>query len=146
MSRAWRSCSVRDGYVERRPRSRLRLYPDAPAVAVRDPAADRQPDAGAVVVLATVQAAEHLAGSLGVALLDADAVVAHHDVPVAGLVDALDVHLGRRVVPGELDRVGDQVLQQLTDLRGVAVHGAERIVGDGRAALEDRAFKGAQHA
>src|SRR6476620_5972199 len=105
-----RSSCVRDGHVERRPRSGCRLYPDGATMAVGDPPADRQPDAGAGVLLAAVQAPEHLEDALGVPLLDADAVVTYDDVPLAGVVDALDAHLGGDVVARELDRVGDEVL------------------------------------
>src|SRR5947207_11340852 len=132
--------------MERRARAGRRLYPDAAAVAVGDPPADRQADAGAGVLLAAVEPAEHLENALGVALLDADAVVAYDDVPLTRLVDALDANLRRDVVARELDRVGDQVLQQLADLGRVALHGAERAMGDRRPALEDRAFVRAQHA
>src|SRR4051812_29176108 len=135
------SLAVRDRNVEGRARAGRRLYPDAAAVTVCDPPADRQPDPGPLVLLAPVQAAEHLEDALGVALLDADAVVAHDDVPLARLADALDPHLGRHARACELDRVGDEVLQQLADLGGVAVHGAQRPAGDRRAALEDRALQ-----
>src|SRR3954468_13455991 len=129
------SSCVRDGHVERRPRSGCRLYPDAAGVAVGDPPADRQPDPGAGVLLAAVQAPEHLEDALGVSLLDSDAVVAYDDVPSAGVVDALDAYLGCHVVACELDGIGDEVLQQLADLGGVPVDRAERPVGDGRAPL-----------
>src|SRR3954452_5166935 len=103
---------MRDRNVEGRARAGRRLYPDAAAVTVCDPPADRQPDAGPLVFLAAVQAPEHLEDPLGIALLDADSVVAHDDVPLARLANPFDADLRRHVGAGELDRVGDEVLQQ----------------------------------
>src|SRR3954462_14037928 len=50
----------REGEAERRPAAGRGLTPDAPAVALDDPAAQGEADAGPGVVLARVQALEHL--------------------------------------------------------------------------------------
>src|SRR5438093_9370425 len=64
-----------EGEAERRPFVRLRLGPDAAAVPVDDPLHDGQADAGALVVLGVVQPLEHAEELVGVAHVEADAVV-----------------------------------------------------------------------
>src|SRR4051812_46671206 len=54
--------------------------PDPPAVALDDPAADGQADAGALVALAVVEALEHLEDVLARVGRDADAAVGDRDL------------------------------------------------------------------
>ena len=119
------------------------LDPDPPAVLVDDLLADREPDARARVAIGAVQAVERAEDDLGLVRIQADAVVAdgdHRHVAVTA-----GEHLDPRVgVARELDRVGEQVLQQLDEPGRVAHHGRQRLhphvgvgVGDrARQALE----------
>ena len=116
------------GSVKRKtvpPPSRL-VDPDPPAVAFDDLAADREADAGALVGLALVQAAEHLEDLLAILGRDADAAVGDRDLrhPVRRRLGA-HPH-PRAPVVAELQRVRDQVLQQLLELRAVAHHRRQR--------------------
>src|SRR4051794_1058486 len=70
---------ARQGEPERAPLAGLALRPDAAAVLLDDPVANRQPDPGAGVRPLAVQAVERLEDLLGVARLHADAVVAHRE-------------------------------------------------------------------
>src|SRR5437016_1128553 len=74
---------VRDREVEDATAPASRLHPDAAAVALDDPLADRQSHAGAGVVVARVQAPEHLEHPRGMKGVDPDPVVTDHEVPVA---------------------------------------------------------------
>src|SRR5947208_1591589 len=69
----------RQGEAEDRPAALAAVGPDAPAVALDDLAADRQPDAGALVALAVVQALDHLEHAVAMLGLDADAGVRDGD-------------------------------------------------------------------
>src|SRR5262249_51462177 len=70
---------------ERRPLPRLPLDPDAAAVALHDPLADRQADARAGVLGAAVQPLEDEKDPLAVLRLDADAVIPHGEEPLRPL-------------------------------------------------------------
>src|SRR4051794_19161220 len=69
--------SVAGGQREHHPRAARgpRLGPDPAAVVLHDLAGDRQPDAGARIAVARVQATEHAEDQLRVVGADADAVV-----------------------------------------------------------------------
>src|SRR5882724_12687417 len=84
------SCS-RNCEEECRSASELRLNPDSAAVPVHDSAADGKPYSGACVLLARMQALEHLKYALEVLRLDADPVVLNREYP--GLVDSLGVNM-----------------------------------------------------
>src|SRR6478736_7387543 len=87
--------------------------PDPPAVAFDDLAADRETDAGALVLLAVVEAAEHLEDLLAPVGRDTDAAVGDGDLRHpgrAGLVAHPDLCV---LVCAELQGVRDQVLQRL---------------------------------
>src|SRR5437763_12165784 len=120
---------VVDREVEDGPALGARLDPDAPAVAVDDLAGDGQADAGARVRVARVQALEHLEDALAVARVDADAVVGDREVPRVGLAARGDLHQRSRLA-AELQRVGDQVLEQLRELHPVALDGGQDAVDD----------------
>src|SRR5205823_8618581 len=84
----------------------LGLGPDAPAVAVDDALHSRQAHSGAVIVLGPVQSLEHPKELVGVAHIEADAVVAHKvDGPPVLLAPP---HGDARHVPagGKLEGVG----------------------------------------
>src|SRR5208283_1042016 len=121
---------LRDGKEKSRALARLRFDPNAPAVAFDDLFADGQPNAGAGILLAGVQALENLENPLGILRLDADAVVAHGKEPAAGLLLDTDVDF-RRALAAELESVADQVLKQLHDLRGVHRQARQGIAGHG---------------
>src|SRR4051795_12497268 len=101
--------------MERAAGAELRLEPDAPAVALGDLLADGKADAGAGVLAHGMQALEQHEDALEVLRLDADAVVGDADAPVAALVDGRDVD-PRYARAAELERVADQVLEQLREL------------------------------
>src|SRR3954447_10726236 len=103
--------------------------PDAPAVEFDDLAAQREPDAGAAVLVPQVQPLEHDEDPLGVLVVDPDAVVLDDDRPVVGIV-ALgpDPDNGRDVLAAILHRVADQILEQRRQERAVARH--ERQLGE----------------
>src|SRR5439155_2048523 len=100
------------------------LDPDAPAVAPDDLLDDGQADAGAGIRVAGVQALEHLEDALAVARVDADAVVGDLEVPVLALAARADLD-ARGGLAAELQRVGDEVLEQLGELHPVAVDGGQ---------------------
>jgi len=91
-------------------------------VALHDALAHRQPDARPFVLVARVQAPEHLQDARGVRGRHPDAVVRHAHQPAVVLPLRTDPHLGRHTGPRELERVADQVLEELAELRRVAVH------------------------
>ena len=72
---------------------------------------------------AAVQALEQHEDALEVLGRDADAVVAHREAPAGVARLGLDVHL-RRLGAAELDRVAEQVLEQLGELRRIGHHDA----------------------
>ena len=84
-----------------------------------------------------MQALEQHEDALEVFAGDADAVVVHCESPLmTGRLDAQVHH--RRLVAAELDRVGQQVLEQLQQLHRVALDGGQIVDRDARAALFDR--------
>src|SRR5438128_10743144 len=103
---------------------------DVAAVAPDDLACDREPDPGAVVARATGKPLERDEDPFGVLLVEADAVVrdpedeavAGDRLPLgAGLAAgddlAADPDLRRLALAVELERVAQQVLDELTHLR-----------------------------
>src|SRR5207344_1466513 len=104
--------------AERRAFARLRFHPDAASVPLRDLLADREADAGAWVLVAPVQPFEGREDPLRVLRIDADCVVLHREAPAfVGLLDA-DVH-ARGLLVAELQRVADEVLEELDELRRI---------------------------
>src|SRR5579884_527116 len=120
--RAGRRLTTRQGEIKRATLARLGLGPDAAAVALDDLAADGQADAGAGVLLLRVQPLEDDEDALQVLRVDADAVVTNPEQPLAAPRRAAGADVDHR--PGgaaELQRVADQVLEQLHQLRRVAL-------------------------
>src|SRR5687767_6518766 len=83
---ARRSLCCGDREVERRSLPRNRLRPDAAAVALDDALGHGEAGAGAGVLLAGVEALEDGEDAIGVAGLEADAVVLHGEEPVGLLL------------------------------------------------------------
>src|SRR5438132_848988 len=115
--------------MERAAGAGLRADPDAPAVALGDLLTDRKPDAGPGVLAHRMQALEQHEDALEVLRLDADAVVGDADVPLAGLLHRADMDVRPRRA-AELERIADQVLEDLREPHHVAVHGGQRVQGD----------------
>src|SRR4051812_3085030 len=107
------------------------LRPDAAAVMLDDPLADREPDAGSGVRALAVQPVEGLEDLLGLARLHADPIVAHGEPPRR--VDAVRRDLHARVAVRELHGVRDQVLEHLADVAVVRVNGGHLAHLDRRA-------------
>src|SRR5688572_8442410 len=105
---------------------------DGAAVALDDPAAEREPDTGASVHIVPVQALEWLEDALGVLRVEADAVVGDDDLPAGagrrrqgrplvmtrGGADPNE----RRRRAAEFQGVDDQVLEQLSHLGRIGWH------------------------
>src|ERR1051326_1926408 len=92
---------------------------DLSSVTFRYFATDCQADAGALVNSASVQALEHRENAVGVLFLEADAVVADDDVHAAVAVLAADLDARRHALAVELQRVADEVLQELAHLQRI---------------------------
>src|ERR1044071_2564595 len=117
--------------------ARGRRHPDRSAMALDDLLADREADAGAGVFPHRVQPLEDHEDALEVLRLDADAVVGDGDLPRIALVLGADVD-ARYAGAAELERVADQVLEQLRELHVVHALGGQRIPGDGGPGLLER--------
>src|SRR5262245_9677714 len=140
-ARAGSLCGAPTGKLTNReiksgPRAGLRFHPDAPAVALDDLLADRQADAGAGVLAAAVQALEHLEQPPGLARVNADAVIPHGELPVPVHPPRGNVDAGGRL-PAKLERVGDEVLQDLFEPRGLPRDRRQGVVCDGRLLFGD---------
>src|SRR5574341_1244391 len=118
-------------------RRAARADPDASAVALHHLLADRQPDAGARVLALVVQALEHHEDALVVLRLDADAVVLHFKGPFLGAFDDAHMDPGHGI-RAELERVADQVLEELRELPLVGLQRRHRVVSDRGARFLDR--------
>src|SRR5690606_525351 len=105
--------------------TRPSLGPDAAAVPLDDAADDGQADTGALVAVPAVQALEGGEYLLGMARVEADAIVLDPQLPARGLAQADrrggDPHLRRPLRRAELQGIGHQVLQQLPDLGRVGL-------------------------
>src|SRR3954451_6906162 len=112
------------------------LRPDPATVLLDDALADRKPDAGARIVLLAVEPVERLEDALGLSRVHADAIVGDREdrrVPLDLGADADD-----RIALGELERVADQVEEDLTELADVAEDHRQLLDGDIRIGLTDR--------
>src|SRR5258708_7379266 len=115
----------------------FRLDPDAPAVTLDHLLADGEPDARSRVFDLVVQPLEHHEDALEVLRLDADAIVLHHEFPVIGFRHTKNIDSGNGC-RAELERVADQILQELRELQVVALELRQTLPGDRRARLLDR--------
>ena len=85
-----------------------------------DPLADREPDAGSLVLLAVMETLEHLEDPFAVLGRDPDAVVGNEELPAARCLTAADGHV-RGFAVLELDPVGDEVLENLAEQHRVGM-------------------------
>src|SRR5512139_952417 len=88
----------------------LDVEPDPAAVILDDLLAHRESDARTGVLVLRVQPLEDQEDPVGVAGIDADAVVGAGELPHLAVEPRPDVHVGRLLAP-ELDRVADEVLE-----------------------------------
>src|ERR1043166_9050982 len=95
-------------------------------MAVHDLFADRQSDAGAGILLAPVQAVKYDEDALEIPGADADAIVPNAEHILAEIHLRADLYARRRPAM-KLDRVADQILEQLRELAGVGDEFRQRI-------------------
>src|SRR3954451_11311288 len=93
------------------------LRPDPSTVLLDDPLADGKPDAGARIVLLAVQAVEGLEDAFGLRGVHSDPIVRYGEDRGVALYLGADTDDGN--VLGELERVADQVQEDLAELAGV---------------------------
>src|SRR5881394_390729 len=116
------------GEEECRATSKLRLHPDATAVPFDDLLADCEPDAGARVLRPCMEPLEELEDPLAVLGIDTDPVVADREDPLRLRAPRRDVHPGGGGA-AELDRVRDQVLEELDHLQALGRDPGQGVVG-----------------
>src|SRR3569833_517623 len=114
--------------------ARRRVEPDPAAVVFDDLLAHRQADARPRVDVLGMQALEDEEDALTVLGVHPDAVVGAGELPAGAVAAGADVH-ARRLVAVELDRVADEVLQQLGVQRLVARQARQLVGGHLRAAV-----------
>src|SRR5437870_520620 len=100
--------------------------------------ANGQADASAWIVGAGMEPLEQGEDPLLILRLDADAVIAHAEEPLATLTHSRDMHSRRLIGPVELDAIGDQVLEQLAQLNGVALHDRQIVAGGAGTSVVNR--------
>lgn len=103
----------RDGEVECRPLPGLGLDPDPAMISVNDPLTNREPDAGAGIFIAGVEAFEKSKDILLKFRCDAYPVIGHSEVPLQFLPLRADVDFGDSVRTPVLDRVTNEILKEL---------------------------------
>ena len=118
---------MRDRKVKRRPLPQGRLHPDLSAVPLNDLLAERQAYPCTLILLGRVQALEDGEDFIGVLHVHADAVVFDGELPPFPLCITFhaDLHLWRART-SKLDRVADEVLEELGELRLVAHNHRQR--------------------
>src|SRR3546814_19440902 len=109
---------IGEGEPERGSPQVIGIHTHPSTVLVNDALGDRQPDAGAGVLVGGVEALEHAEDPLPVLLLDADPVVDDLDAPTVAVLHPargdLDAH--RRVGASELHGVAPPVLHHTGQL------------------------------
>src|SRR5579883_763990 len=114
-----------------------RFDPDTSPVPLDDLLAQRQADARPWICFAGVQPLENDEDALGVARIDADAVVGDGEQILR--TAALGAHAHDRWrFAAELHRVANQILEDLAQLRWIAEHGRQRTNVDRGMRLGDR--------
>src|SRR5579863_4771002 len=119
----------------------LVIDPDLSAVEVDDLPAQREPDAGARISVAGMQPLEDHEYPVAVGRLDPDPVVLAGELPLTILLPGRDPDHRRRVHPPELDRVADQVREQLDEQPALARYGGQPVDRDRRVAVLDGGFQ-----
>src|SRR6267378_3713079 len=97
--------------VERGALARLGIGPDPAAVPVDDPLHRRQPDPGALILVARVQALERAKELVGVRHVEAGAIVAHVENRAPVVTEAADLYAWLVRLGRELPCIPDQVLE-----------------------------------
>src|ERR1700693_2120455 len=100
-------CSVSWGGVD----------PDSSSIAFNHAFTNGKPDAGALILLIAVKSFEYPKDVLLVLRIDPDPVVLHSKTPRGTLLDCRNVD-ARRLVSPVFERVADQVLKHLLQVRG----------------------------
>src|SRR5919202_2155045 len=108
----------------------LRIGPDTPAMAVDDALRDREAHSSACIVLGTMQPLEHPKEFVGVAHVEADAVVAHKVDRLPALLAPPHSDAGHVPVGGKFEGVGQQVDEDLLQQGGVGLAGREIVKDD----------------
>src|SRR5438093_10486415 len=116
--------------------ARLRFEPDAATVAFDDLLTDSQSQAGAGILAAPMKPLEDREHLIGIAHIDADAVVAYREPPHAVLPDHLDINAWREMTV-KLDGIANQVLKYVLKLRGIGQDSRQPSPLDNRAAFLD---------
>src|SRR5260221_1577118 len=126
----------REREVKGRPLPWLRFDPNLAAVPFDDFLAKRQSDAGAGIFLPAVQALKEDENAPEILGRDPDPIVPDRKLPFQAL--AFDLHLNHwRLRAAELDRVADQVLEQLGELDRVPLDARQGVMGYDCAAFFD---------
>ena len=125
-----------DREMEFRALANLRFHPDASAVPFDDFFAEGKADAGARIFAPAVQALEDDEDAFGVFRGNPNAVVAHDEMPAPVFFAGADVNDGRPFA-AELDRIADEVLEQLRELDLIGQEGGQGIVRDLGVRLRD---------
>src|SRR3954447_20068673 len=95
-----------------------------------DALTDRQPDARAGILRAGMQALKDTEYPLVILRRDTDAVVLHRELPFHPRPLHADMNSRSLIVAPVLDRVSDQVLEQMLHLPVAHSHGRQRVAGD----------------
>src|ERR1044071_1519621 len=120
----------RESHDERRAFARRTPRRDLSPVTFRYFATDCQANAGTFVNSASVEALEHRENALGVLLLEADAVVTDDDARAAVVALAAHFDARRHALAVELQRIADEVLQELAHLQRIGVDRRQRADDD----------------
>jgi len=110
---------------------------DGAAVQLDQPTCECEPNAqpGVGALQRPVDLREHVEDRALHFRCDADAIVGDGEGPFFGMVFRGDVNLGRPIGAVVLDRISDEVLEQLLEMRGMHGHRRQGIGSDSSAAL-----------
>src|SRR5579884_741120 len=122
-SRPAASSSDGDGEPEGRSEPRFGFHPDPAVIEVDDSLTDGQANAGTGILIAGMQTFEEAKNSLLILRLNADSVVADGEDPVSVMPVRANVDGRRALRAAVFDRVADQILKNLLQVRGA--HGNE---------------------
>jgi hypothetical protein len=137
----YRSFNGLQGEVEGRAPIGIGLDPYSAAVAFYDPLADGQPDARAGILVLSVQPLEDFEYAIIVAGINTYSVVMYAEDPFVLPWFARNVDYGGDARFPELDRVRNQVLNQLQELRLIAKDNGQFALCNSRAPFLDSALQ-----